>query len=88
MKKNHQEHLKTREIMPFNKLSKSQEDVAKEAANIVWARLHDKYPEYVFNNLQSLGLNFLDADFALNYINYNLYCNHPNNTREKINYYY
>lgn len=69
MVKQHRQHLKTRKSPPFNVLSKAQEDVAKVASNMVWEKLNQKYPEYDFNNLQTLGLKDLDANYALEYIN-------------------
>ena len=50
-------------------LSKHQEDTAKVASQIVWDSLVKKYPKLKFNNLQTLGINDLDARFALEYIN-------------------
>jgi ribonuclease J len=69
MEKQHRQHLKSRKSPPFNLLSKAQEDVAKIASNIVWEELNKRYPEYDFNNLETLGLKDLDANYALEYIN-------------------
>ena len=69
MEKKHRQHLKSRKSPPFNLLSKAQEDAAKVASNIVWDEINKKYPEYEFNNLETLGLKDLDANFALDYIN-------------------
>lgn len=69
MEKRHRQHLKSRKSAPFNLLSKAQEDAAKVASNIVWERINSKYPQYEFNNLETLGLKDLDANFALHYIN-------------------
>lgn len=69
MEKQHRQHLKTRKSPPFNVLSKAQEDVAKVASNIVWEELNKRHPEYDFNNLETLGLKDLDANYALEYIN-------------------
>jgi len=69
MEKKHRQHLKTRKSPPFNVLSKAQEDVAKVASNIVWEELNKRHPEYDFNNLETLGLKYLDANYAVEYIN-------------------
>lgn len=69
MEKKHRQHLKTRSSAPFNVLSRAQEDVAKKASILVWNRLVKLYPEYDFNNLQTLNLKDLDASYALEYIN-------------------
>lgn len=69
MKKKHRQHLKTRKSPPFNLLSKDQEDEAKVASNIVWERINEKYPDYEFNNLTTLGRKDLDAEYALDYLN-------------------
>lgn len=69
MEKKHRQHLKTRISPPFNLLSKEQEDTAKVASNIIWETILKKYPKLSFNNLQTLGLNDLDAKYALTYIN-------------------
>lgn len=69
MIKKHRQHLKTRLSLPFNKLSKAQEDTAKIAAKIVWKEIIVKYPKYDFNNLETLKLKDLDASFALQYLN-------------------
>ena len=69
MKKKHRQHLKTREIKPFNLLSKNQEDVAKVVSVLVWETILKKYLKLDFNNLKSLGLRDLDAHYALAYIN-------------------
>jgi hypothetical protein len=69
MEKRHREHLKTRLSQPFNTLSKAQEDAAKVASNIVWDEINKIYPEYEFNNLETLHLRDLDAKYALAYIN-------------------
>ena len=62
-------HLKTRSILPFNIYSKKQEQRAKIIANRVWGKLVRKYPNYQFNNLETLNLHGLDADFCIKYIN-------------------
>lgn len=69
MEKKHRQHLKTRKSLPFNTLSKAQEDAAKIASNIVWEEINRKYSNYEFNNLETLGLKDLDANYALQYIN-------------------
>lgn len=69
MEKKHRQHLKTRASKPFNLSSKSQEDAAKVSADRVWEKLVEKYPDLEFNNLASLGLTGLDAEFCLNYLN-------------------
>lgn len=69
MEKKHRQHLKTRKSPPFNVLSKAQEDTAKQASIIVWDEVIKKYPEYDFNNLKTLELKDLDANYALQYIN-------------------
>jgi len=69
MKKKHRKHLKSRKSSPFNLVSKYQEDTAKVASNIVWENILKKYPKLDFNNFQSLGINDLDANHALSYIN-------------------
>ena len=69
MEKKHRQHLKTRKSNPFNLLSKGQEDAARVASNIVWETILKKYPKLGFNNLKTLGLNDLNAHYALAYIN-------------------
>lgn len=69
MEKKHRQHLKTRPISPFNLLSKSQEDAAKVASNTVWDIIPKRYPRLQFNNLKTLGLKYIDAKYALEYIN-------------------
>lgn len=69
MEKRHRQHLKTRKSSPFNQLSKYQEDTAKIASNLVWETILSKYPSYDFNNFKSLGINDLDAKYALAYVN-------------------
>ena len=69
MKKKHRQHLKTRKSQPFNLSSKSQEDTAKVASNIVWEAIMKKYPNLEFNNLTTLGLSDLNAKYAITYIN-------------------
>ncbi len=69
MEKRHRQHLKTRQIGPFNLLSKGQEDAAKVASNAVWDTILQRYPQLHFNNLETLGLKHLDARYALEYIN-------------------
>lgn len=69
MEKQHRQHLKTRTITPFNLLSKGQEDIAKIASNNVWGTILRKYPRLSFNNLKTLGLKGLNAQYALTYIN-------------------
>src|SRR3989338_10378254 len=69
MIKKHRKHLKSRKSNPFNTLSKYQEDTAKAASNIVWETILKKYPKLEFNNFHSLGINDLDANYALAYIN-------------------
>jgi len=69
MEKKHRQHLKTRKSPPFNLLSKGQEDTAKIASNIVWEAILKKYPKLNFNNLKTFGLNDLNAEYALAYIN-------------------
>src|SRR3989338_8538516 len=70
MEKKHRQHLKTRSSNPFNLLSKYQEDAAKVASNIIWETIHQQYPKRSFNNLKTLGLKDLNAQFALAYINH------------------
>jgi len=69
MEKKHHKHLKTRISPPFNNESKYQEDTAKVASNIVWEEILKRYPDYEFNNLQTLGMKDLNAEYAINYIN-------------------
>ena len=69
MEKRHRQHLKTRQSKPFNLLSKDQEDTAKIVSNNVWDIVTKKYPNLIFNNLKTLGLNDLDAKYALAYLN-------------------
>lgn len=69
MEKKHRQHLKTRKSSPFNLLSKSQEDAAKVASNMVWETILKKYPKLNFNNFKTLGLTDLNAHYALDYIN-------------------
>jgi hypothetical protein len=69
MVKKHRQHLKTRKSPPFNLLSKGQEDTAKVASVIVWETILKKYPQFNFNNLKTLGLKDLNAEYALSYIN-------------------
>lgn len=69
MEKRHKKHLKTRVIKPFNLSSKVQEDTSKVAADQVWEKLIAKYPQYEFQNLTSLDLSGLDADYCLKYLN-------------------
>jgi len=69
MIKKHRQHLKTRISKPFNKLSKYQEDVAREASNMIWEIILKKYPELYFNNLNTLGLKEFNASHAIEYIN-------------------
>ena len=69
MKNKHRQHLKTRESPPFNLLSKEQEDTAKIASNIVWETICKKYPQFYFNNLETLDLKDLKAEYAIAYIN-------------------
>ena len=69
MDNNHKTHLKTRKSPPFNLLSKAQEGAAVVASNTVWDEILVKYPECDFNNLTTLGLKDLDANFALAYLN-------------------
>jgi hypothetical protein len=69
MEKKHRQHLKTRKSPPFNLLSKGQEDTAKVASNIVWETILKKYPQLDFNNLETLGLKDLKAEYAIAYIN-------------------
>ena len=69
MQKKHRKHLKSRKSNLFNTLSKYQEDTAKVASNIVWETILKKYPKLNFNNFQSLGIKYLDAKYALSYIN-------------------
>ena len=69
MIKKHRQHLKTRSSKPFNKLSKYQEDVAREASNMIWEIILKKYPELDFNNLETLGLKEFNAHHAIMYIN-------------------
>jgi hypothetical protein len=69
MVKKHRQHLKTRMSPPFNLQSKGQEDTAKVASVIVWKMILKKYPKLRFNNLKTLGLQDLNADYALSYIN-------------------
>jgi len=69
MEKKHRQHLKTRESRPFNLLSKEQEDTAKIASNIVWETICKKYPQFCFNNLKTLHLKDLKAEYAIKYIN-------------------
>ena len=69
MEKKHRQHLKTRKSAPFNTLSKGQEDTARVTAQIVWDTLLKKYPKLSFNNLKTLGISDLDAQYALEYIN-------------------
>jgi len=69
MEKKHRQHLKTRRTNPFNLLSKDQEDAAKAASNIVWETILKRYPKLSFNNLKTLGLKDLNAQYALEYIN-------------------
>ena len=70
MEKKHRQHLKTRISPPFNLLSRGQEDTAKVASNNVWEIILKKYPHLVFNNLTTLGLSDLNAEYALAYINH------------------
>ena len=69
MEKKHRQHLKTRKSPPFNILSKAQEDTARVASVIVWETILKEYPKLNFNNLKTLGLKDLNAEYALNYIN-------------------
>lgn len=69
MEKNHRRHLKTRASKPFNLSSRTQEDAAKFVADQVWENLVTKYPDLEFNNLASLGLTGLDAEYCVNYLN-------------------
>jgi len=69
MEKKHRQHLKTRKSNPFNLLSKGQEDTAKVASNMTWKTILKKYPKVNFNNLETLGLRDLNAQYALAYIN-------------------
>lgn len=69
MVKKHRQHLKTRKSPPFNLQSKGQEDTAKIASVIVWKTILKKYPKLSFNNLKTLGLQDLNAEYALSYIN-------------------
>lgn len=69
MEKKHRQHLKTRKTSPFNVQSKYQEDSAKVASTSVWEKIVKKYPNYSFNNLKTLGLKDLNAQYALEYIN-------------------
>ena len=69
MEKKHRQHLKTRLSSPFNLLSKYQEDTAKVASNMVWETILKTYSDLSFNNFQTLGINDLDAKYALAYIN-------------------
>lgn len=69
MEKKHREHLKSRKSKAFNTLSKSQEDAAKVASQIVWETVAKKYPELSFNNFKTLGIKDLDAKYALAYLN-------------------
>lgn len=69
MEKQHRQHLKTRLSAPFNTQSKAQEDVAKLASNLIWEEIIKRYPDLNFNNLTTLGLKDLDANYALQYIN-------------------
>lgn len=62
-------HLKTREIPPFNIASVQQEQIAKLIAIQVWDSLHDKYKQYRFANLKSLGITSLEPEFCVNYLN-------------------
>jgi len=62
-------HLKTRVTPPFNISSKKQEQIAKIVADRVWKKILKKYPNLNFNNLKTLGLKDLNAEYALNYIN-------------------
>src|SRR3989344_4054867 len=67
--KKHRKHLKSRKSKAFNSLSKYQEDAAKVAAEIVWDTVLKKYPKLKLNNLATLGVKGLDAQYALEYIN-------------------
>lgn len=69
MEKKHRQHLKTRKSNPFNLLSKGQEHAAKIASNIVWDTILKQYPKLSFNNLKTLGLKGLNAQYALAHIN-------------------
>lgn len=69
MEKKHRKHLKSRKSKAFNALSKSQEDAAKVASQIVWETVAKKYPELSFNNFKTLGIKDLDAKYALTYMN-------------------
>lgn len=69
MEKKHRQHLKTRQSNPFNLLSKDQEDAAKAVSSIVWDTILNRYPKLNFNNLKTLGLSDLNAQYALEYIN-------------------
>lgn len=69
MEKRHRQHLQTRKSPPFNTLSKAQEDIAKIASNSVWDEIHKKYSNYEFNNLKTLKLKDLNAQYAIQYIN-------------------
>lgn len=69
MEKKHRQHLKTRKSNPFNLLSKDQEDTAKVSSVIVWETILKKYPKLSFNSLKTLGLNDLNAEYVLAYIN-------------------
>lgn len=69
MPKKHRQHLKTRKSKPFNILSRGQEDTARVASNIVWETILKQYSKLDFNNLKTLGLNDLNAQYALAYIN-------------------
>lgn len=62
-------HLKTRKSKPFNVSSKEQEKIAQVIADRVWVKLLKKYPDHEFNNLATLGLKGLDAEFCVKYLN-------------------
>lgn len=62
-------HLKTRKSKPFNVSSKKQEEIAQVIADQAWVKLLEKYPDHEFNNLTTLGLKGLDAEFCVKYLN-------------------
>ena len=69
MEKKHRKHLKSRKSKAFNTLSKYQEDAARVASEIVWRTIKQKYPQFSFENLETLGLKDLDAKYATTYLN-------------------
>ena len=63
-------HLSTREHIPFNTLSKTQEKEFIDALNEVWEEVQNQYSDVQFENLHSIGLKqALDIDFILQYLN-------------------